>query len=88
MTMPGRILFVCAQASGRALLAASLVQALAAGQWEVWSTPPDDQQSLALVEQVLLEKGRRLLSLDRLVQPTNRKNWEDVAILCSGTTDT
>jgi protein-tyrosine-phosphatase len=86
--MPGRLLFVCAQGSARAALAASLLQALAAGQWEVWSTPPDDQLSLALVEQVLREQARTVLSADRFVQPTSGMVWKDVIILCSGTTDT
>jgi hypothetical protein len=87
--MSERLLFVCAKGSGRALLAASLLQAPAAGRWEVWSTPPADQRDLALVEQILREQGSiPLLSSDRLVQPTSGMVWEDVIILCSGSTDT
>ncbi|MGO8950423.1 MAG: hypothetical protein ACLQUY_22740 [Ktedonobacterales bacterium] len=86
--MPGRLLFVCAQGSGRALLAASLLQTLAAGRWEAWSTPPDDPLSFVLVARVLREQGRTLLSADRLVRPTSGMVWEDVIILCSGATAT
>ena len=86
--MPERLLFVCSQGSDRAVLAASLAQVLAAGRWEVWSTPPADQQSLALIEQVLHEQGRTMLSADRFVQPTSGMVWEDMIILCSGATAT
>src|SRR5215469_52244 len=63
--MPARILFLCAQGSRRALLAASILHAQGAAQWEVWSTPPSEEHGKSLVEQVLQEQGIALLPADR-----------------------
>ena len=85
--MPGRLLFVCAQGSSRALLAGSLLEAMAADRWEIWSTPTTDQHGYALAEQVLREQGKSPLAFERLIQPTSGMAWEEVIILCSGATD-
>jgi protein-tyrosine-phosphatase len=85
--MPGRLLFVCAQGSSRALLAASLLHARAADRWEVWCTPTADQHGYALAEQVLREQGSAPLAFERLIHPTSGMVWEEVIILCSGATD-
>jgi hypothetical protein len=37
--MASRLLFLCARGSSRALLAASILAALAERHWDVWSTP-------------------------------------------------
>jgi len=86
--MPSRILFLCARGSGRSLLAASLLEAVAGSRFEVWSTPTQDVQGRSLVEQVLHEQGITPISLDRLIQPTFGMQWEEDVILCSGATDT
>ncbi len=86
--MTARILFLCAQGSSRALLAASLLYAQGAAQWEVWSTPPSEEHGKSLVEQVLQEQGIALLPSDRLIQPTFGQYWEQGIVLCSGAADT
>jgi protein-tyrosine-phosphatase len=86
--MTARILFLCAQGSSRALLAASLLHAQGAEQWEAWSTPPSEQQGKCLVEQVLQEQGVSLLPSDRLIQAAFGQRWEQGIVLCSGGTDT
>jgi len=86
--MTTRVLFLCAHGSSRALLAASLLHAQSASQWEVWSTPPSEEQGKSLVEQVLQEQGIALLPSDRLIQPTFGQRWEQGIVLCSGTADT
>ena len=86
--MTARILFLCAQGSSRALLAASLLHAQGAAQWEVWSTPPSEEQGKSLVEQVLQEQGIALLPPDRLIQPAFGQRWEQGIVLCSGAADT
>ena len=55
--MPKRALFVCARGTGRAHLAASLLQGtMDPDHWEAcWSAPPVDQQDMAIVEQILRE---------------------------------
>jgi len=86
--MTTRILFLCAQGSSRALLAASLLHAQDPSQWEVWSTPAHNEQGKSLVKQVLQEQGIALLSEDRLIQPVFGMRWDQGVVLCSGTTDT
>lgn len=85
--MPERLLFVCAQGSSRALLAGSLLEAVAADRWEIWGTPTTDQHGYALAEQVLREQGKTPLAFERLIQPTSGMAWEEVIILCSGATE-
>jgi hypothetical protein len=86
--MTGRILFVCAQKSSRALLAASLLHAQGVVQWEAWSTPPHKEQETHVVEQVLQEQGMSLLPSNRLIQPLFGQRWEQGIVLCSGSADT
>ena len=81
-----RILFLCAQSSGRALLAASLLHVMGARGWEAWSTPPHEDQETRLVEQVLQEQGMTFLPADRLIQPAFGQQWEQGIVLCSGGT--
>jgi protein-tyrosine-phosphatase len=86
--MTERILFLCAQGSGRALLAASLLQAQGRGHWEAWSTPPSKEQATQVVEQVLQEQGMALLPSDHLILPAFDQHWDQGIVLCSGMTDT
>lgn len=86
--MTSRLLFLCARRSGRALLAASLLQSMAANRFEIWSTPTQDAQDLVLIEHILQEQGGALLAPDRLIQPTFGLRWDEGIILCSGLTDT
>ncbi len=89
--MTARILFLCAQGSHRALLAASLLHAKNAVQWEAWSTPPllpQHHLQHQVVEQVLQEQGLSLLPADRLIQPNFGHQWEQGIVLCSGGTAT
>jgi hypothetical protein len=53
------------------LLAGSLLQALTADRWEIWSTPTADQHGYALAEQVLREQGKTPLAFERLIQPAS-----------------
>ncbi len=85
--MAARILFLCAQGSHRALLAASLLHAKNATPWEVWSTPPLLLQQ-QVIEQVLQEQGLSLLPANRLIQPSFGQRWEQGIVLCSGGTAT
>jgi hypothetical protein len=71
--MTGRILFVCAQKSSRALLAASLLHAQGVVQWEAWSTPPHKEQETHVVEQVLQEQGMSLLPSNRCLGSAGNK---------------
>ena len=87
--MTARIVFLCAQQSSRALLAASLLHAQSKTQWEVWCTPPhSDGQGRALVKQVLQERGVALLPSDRLIVPVFGMHWDEGIVLCSGAADT
>jgi hypothetical protein len=86
--MARRALFVCARETGRAWLAASLLQGLDSEQWEAWSAPFVDRQDMPILEQVLREQGLRPLSTERCILPTSAMTWEHIIILCSGTTDT
>ena len=86
--MASRLLFLCARGSGRALLAASLLQSVAGDRFDIWSTPTQDAQDQALVERILQEQGVALLASDHLIQPTFGMHWEEGIILCSGLTVT
>ncbi|MBA2678807.1 MAG: hypothetical protein H0U76_10505 [Ktedonobacteraceae bacterium] len=86
--MASRLFFLCARGSGRALLAASLLQALAENRFSIWSTPTQDAQDHALVEAVLQEQTIDLLAPDHLIQPAFGLQWDEGIILCSGLTDT
>lgn len=86
--MASRLLFLCARGSGRALLAASLLQSMVGNRFEIWSTPPQNTQDRALVEHILREQSVALLASDRLTQPAFGLQWDEGIILCSGLTDT
>lgn len=83
-----RILFLCARASSRSLLAASILSAQAGSRWEIWSTPTQDGHGKWLAEQVLHEQGMPLISADRLIEPTFGMRWDEGVVLCSGAADT
>ncbi len=86
--MASRLLFLCARGSGRALLAASLLQPLVGNRFDVWSTPTQDARDHSLVERVVQEQGVGLLARDHLIQPAFGLRWDEGIILCSGLTDT
>ena len=82
--MASRLLFLCALRSSRALLAASMLEALAHGRYDVWSTPAGDAREHPLVERVLLEQGIPLLTPGHLIRPTPGMHWDEGVVLCSG----
>ena len=82
--MASRLLFLCARGSGRALLAASLLQSTAGNRFAIWSSPPLDTQEHALIECIVQEQGVTLLASDHLMQPTFGLRWDEGIILCSG----
>ena len=86
--MASGLLFLCARGSGRALLAASLLQSRTGDRFDIWSTPIQDTQEQALVERILQEQGVPLLASDHLIQPTFGMHWDEGIILCSGLADT
>jgi len=86
--MTERIVFLCAQQSSRALLAASLLHAQSKALWEVWCTPSREELGTELVKQVLQEQGVALLPSDRLIVPVFGMHWDQGIVLCSGATDT
>jgi hypothetical protein len=55
--MASRLFFLCARGSGRALLAASLLQSTAGNRFEIWSAPAQHTQEQALIEGLLQEQG-------------------------------
>jgi len=82
--MASRLFFLCARGSGRALLAASLLQSTAGNRFEIWSSPTHNAQEQALVERLLQEQGIASLAPDHLIQPTFGLRWDEGIILCSG----
>jgi protein-tyrosine-phosphatase len=85
--MKPRILFLCARASPRSLMAASILAEKAANQWEIWSTPTQGEHGLHLAELVLRERGIPLITADHIMQPTFDMRWDEGIVLCSGETD-
>jgi hypothetical protein len=86
--MASRLFFLCARGSGRALLAASLLQSTAQNRFEIWSSPPQESQEQVLVERLLQEQGVAPLPPSHLIQPTFGLHWDEGIILCSGLTAT
>ena len=82
--MASRLLFLCANGSGRALLAASLLQSMAGNRFEIWSSPPQDTQERALIERILQEQGVTVLASDHLIHPTFGLRWDEGIVICSG----
>ncbi len=79
-----RLLFLCAQRSGRALLAASLLYSTSGNRFDIWSSPAQDTQEYALIDSIVQEQGVTLLASDHLIQPTFGLRWAEGIILCSG----
>ena len=79
--MTSRLLFLCALGSSRALLAASICKALSGSQYDVWSTPVDDEQQRIPAEQALHEQGVPVLSSDHLIRPTFGMQWDEGIVL-------
>jgi hypothetical protein len=86
--MASRLFFLCTRGSGRALLAASLLQSTAGNPFDIWSSLLQDTQEHALIERILQEQGVTLLASDHLIQPTFGLRWDEGIILCSGLTAT
>jgi hypothetical protein len=86
--MASRLFFLCAHGSGRALLAASLLQSIGGNRFDIWSSPTQDTQEYALIAHILQEQGVPLLASDHLIQPTFGLRWDEGIILCSGLTAT
>ena len=86
--MASRLFFLCARGSGRALLAASLLQSIAGNHFDIWSAPTQNIQEQVLIERLLQEQGVPLLASDHLTQPTFGLRWDEGIILCSGLTAT
>ena len=82
--MASRLLFLCAQGSGRALLAASLLHSTSGNRFDIWSSPAQDTQEHALIERIVQEQGATLLASDHLIQPAFGFRWDEGIILCSG----
>ncbi len=82
--MASRLLFLCARSSGRALLAASLLQSIAGDRFDIWSTPTQDIQEHTLVERILQDQGVAFLASDHLTQPLFGLRWDEGIILCNG----
>lgn len=82
--MASRLFFLCAHGSGRALLAASLLQSQAWNRFDIWSSPTPDTQEQTLIEYLLQEQGVPPLAPDHLIQPTFGLRWDEGIILCSG----
>ena len=82
--MASRLLFLCAQRSGRALLAASLLHATSGNRFDIWSSPAQDTQEYALIERIVQEQGVTLLASGHLIQPAFGLRWDEGIILCSG----
>jgi len=82
--MASRLFVLCARGSGRALLAASLLQSTAGNRFEIWSAPAQHTQEQALIEGLLQEQGVAPLAPDHLMQPTSGLRWDEGIILCSG----
>ena len=84
-----RLLFLCAQRSVRALMAASLLATRTYEPWDIWSTPvSDDAQEQELARRVFDEMGIALLTSPRISEPSFGLTWDEGVILCSGLTDT
>ena len=86
--MAERLLFLCAQGSSRAYLAASLLMAAAGDRFDAWATPVREEQGLRLAQLVLQESHLALLPADHLIQPYFGMHWDLGIVLCSGATDT
>jgi len=86
--MKKRILFLCAQRSIRSQMAQSILALRGHEQWDVWSTPIQEQQECVLAHNVLADIGIPLVEKPQTTEPYFGLQWDDGVILCSGMTDT
>ena len=83
-----RILFLCALASPRSLMAASVLTALARETWDIWCTPiTSHAQDINLVQQVLDESSIPFLLAPQITEPRFDLVWDTGVVLCSGAAD-
>lgn len=83
-----RILFLCAQSTPRALMAASLLAAQGHEGWNIWSTPITTYiQDIDLMRRVLDEIAIPLLLAPQVAEPRFDLAWNEGVVLCSGNTD-
>ena len=86
--MKKRILFLCAQHSIRSQIAESILTLRGHEQWDVWSTPIQEQQERILAHNVLADIGIPLVETPQTTKPYFGLQWDDGVILCSGMADT
>jgi protein-tyrosine-phosphatase len=86
--MKKRILFLCAQRSIRSQIAESILTLRGHEQWDVWSTPIQEQQERVLAHNVLADIGIPLVEKSQTTEPYFGLQWDHGVILCSGMTDT
>ena len=86
--MKKRILFLCAQRSIRSQIAESILTMRGHEQWDVWSTPIEEQQERVLAQNVLADIGIPLVETPQTTEPYFGLQWDDGVILCSGMADT
>jgi hypothetical protein len=80
-----RIIFLCANRSIRAHMAASLLVARIRAPWDVWCTPViGAPQHHDFAQRVLDEIGTPLLSPPQTSEPAFGLSWDEGVILCSG----
>ena len=82
------ILFLCAQRSVRALMAARLLAAQEPHVWDIWIASASlSSDRGALVRQVLDEIHVPLLTSPQTAEPSFDCSWDEGIVLCSGATD-
>ena len=86
--MKKRILFLCAQRSIRSQIAESILIFKGHEQWDVWSTPVQEDQERILAHNVLEEIGIPLIETPQTTEPYFGLQWDHGVILCSGMADT
>ena len=80
-----RIIFLCANRSIRAHMAASLLVARVRAPWDVWCTPVSAApQQHDFAQRVLDEIGISLLSSPQTSEPAFGLSWDEGVIFCSG----
>jgi len=67
--MKKRILFLCAQRSIRSQIAESILILRGHEQWDVWSTPIQEQQERVLAHNVLADIGIPLVEKPQTTEP-------------------
>ncbi|GHO60466.1 hypothetical protein [Ktedonobacter robiniae] len=83
-----RLLFLCAHRSIRELMAASLLEAQAPGEWNIWIVSGTfAPQDITLVRQVLEEIQVPLLLSPPMIEPSFDHSWDEGVVICSGATN-